>query len=475
MRGLPLSEASFTLFQNTVMGIETVIYACFLTAFFYPHMAGKKGGNAQEFIKVLIVFLSYAAVYFISIGVDLDKWACMVIVTALLTAASRYLGVGRKPAFLFGVLFFTIRNLSSLVVASVNFYTGRHLVQGEEGIEKILRNAALNFCLVELLQLILFSVLLYIAGCQLKKCRMELHTRELCYLLLTPLTGILFVNIIFHILLMVSENHVIQLYEQYSALIGIVPVVAALFYVGILATIASYQKMVGLQEEKERYFVEQQQVHAIQERMAEVDQFYDGIRRMKHEMKNHLTNIKGLIESGNYGDMGNYISRMDESMDAFEFSIKTGNAVTDVIVNDRQKAAEKQGIRFRSEFTYPESERYDAYDIGIIVNNLLQNALEACGKMRQGDRYIFISSRQKRKFFLIEVRNPFEGEIIMDADTNLPISTKEKEHFGKKGSMHGIGLSNVKMEAKKYMGDVDIKIKKNEFSVTVMLQERRQV
>jgi sensor histidine kinase YesM len=146
-----------------------------------------------------------------------------------------------------------------------------------------------------------------------------------------------------------------------------------------------------------------------------------------------------------------------------------------VIVNDRWKAAEKQGIRFRSEFTYPESERYDAFDIGIIVNNLLQNALEACGKMRQGDRYVFISSRQKRKFFLIEVRNPFEGEIIMDADTNLPVSTKEKEHFGKQGSMHGIGLSNVKMEAKKYMGDVDIKIKKNEFSVTVMLQERRQV
>ena len=209
--------------------------------------------------------------------------------------------------------------------------------------------------------------------------------------------------------------------------------------------------------------------------MAEVDQFYDGIRRMKHEMKNHLTNIKGLLESGDYGGMGQYISRMDESMDAFAFSIKTGNAVTDVIVNDRQKAAEKQGIRFRSEFTYPESERYDAYDIGIIVNNLLQNALEACGEMRQGDRYIFISSRQKRKFFLIEVRNPFEGEIIMDADTNLPISTKEKEPFGKKGSMHGFGLSNVKREAQEYMGNIDIKIKKNEFSVTVMLQERRQV
>lgn len=470
-----MSEASFTLFQNTVIGIEIILYACCLTAFFYPYIAGRKRGHPADIIKMLAVFTSYSVIYFFNMAAGMGALVCMASIIILLTLAAKYLGVEKKSALFMGVVFFCIRNLSSLAVASVNFYTGRHLVKGEEGVERVLRNAALNFCLVELLQLVLFSALLYMVARQIRKCRMELHIRELCYLLLTPVTGILFVNILFRILIVTTGEMSIQLYEQYPVLIGIVPVAAALFYAGILVTIISYQKMVGLQEEKERYFVEQQQVHAIQERMAEVDQFYDGIRRMKHEMKNHLTNIKGLLESGDYGGMGQYISRMDESMDAFEFSIKTGNAVTDVIVNDRQKAAEKQGIRFRSEFTYPESERYDAYDIGIIVNNLLQNALEACGKMRQGDRYIFISSRQKRKFFLIEVRNPFEGEIIMDADTNLPISTKEKEPFGRQGSMHGIGLSNVKREAEKYMGDVDIKVKKNEFSVTVMLQERRQV
>ena len=140
------------------------------------------------------------------------------------------------------------------------------------------------------------------------------------------------------------------------------------FYAGILVTIVSYQKMVGLQEEKKKYFVEQQQVHAIQERMEEVEQFYDGIRRMKHEMRNHLTNIKGLYESGNFGEMDQYITRMDKSMNVFELAIKTGNPVTDVIVNDRQKAAEKQGIQFQSGFIYPKSERYNAYDIGIIIN-----------------------------------------------------------------------------------------------------------
>ena len=100
---------------------------------------------------------------------------------------------------------------------------------------------------------------------------------------------------------------------------------------------------------------------------------------------------------------------------------------------------------------------------------LLQNALEACENMAEGKKYIYLSGRQKKKFYLINVKNSFEGEVTFDTKTNLPLSTK-----GKNISLHGIGLSNVKREVDKYMGDVDIKVKKNEFNVTVLLQERRK-
>ena len=253
---------------------------------------------------------------------------------------------------------------------------------------------------------------------------------------------------------------------------GLVPLIAALFYAGMVVTVASWQEMVGLQEEKKKYFVEQQQLAAIRERIGEVEQFYDGIRRMKHEMKNHLTNIKGLAGSGSYEEMEQYITRMDESMNVFEMSVRTGNAVTDVIVNDKQKAAEKLGIRFRSDFVYPASDRYNAYDIAIIVNNLLQNALEACGRMASGEKYISLSGSRKNRFFLISVKNSFEGEVVFDKSTNLPVSTKAPEVSGGPAPLHGIGLSNVRREAAKYLGNVDIKVKKNEFSVTVLLQER---
>ena len=467
-----MSDAGFNLIMNIMSGIQVFLYAACMTAFFYPFMAGKKERRKSRIKKVLMVFAVYMVMYFIGMTTAVYGWLCMIIVIVLLAAASKCLDMGREFTILLGVLFFCARKLSALIMRSVSFLVDKRLEQKAETLEmtkNIFSRAASNYAFVAVLQMLLLSVMLCVMGRLLKKKTRKLQIKELCYMLLTPVTGILFVNIIFHILLIVNENTMIQLYEQFPVFLGIVPVVAALFYAGILITIVSYQKMIRLQEEKEKYFVEQQQVHAIQERMEEVEQFYHGIRQMKHEMKNHMTNIKGLVRNGSYGDIEQYIDHMDESMDVFELTIKTGNTVTDVIVNDKQKAAEKQGIQFQSAFSYPKSDDYNAYDIGVIINNLLQNALEACEKMAEGKRYIYLSGRQKKKFYVINVKNSFEGEVTFDTKTNLPLSTK-----GRDTALHGIGLSNVKREVDKYMGDVDIRARKNEFSVAVLLQERRK-
>ena len=464
-----MGEADFSLILDIAVRIEILLYAVCLTVFFYPFMAGKKEQRKSRLKKVLMVFLIYTIMFFVNMAISVYGWLCMIIVLILLVAASKFLDMDKEFTFFLGVIFFCIRNLSVLIMRSISYFLDKYLVQRAEVVENVFRNAALNYIFVVVLQIILFIVMLYVVLRLLKKKTMKLHIKEVCYLLLIPITGILFVNIIFKILLIVNENLVFQLYEQFPVFLWIVPMVAALFYAAILITIVSYQKMIGLQEEKEKYFVEQQQVHAIQERMEEVEQFYHGIRQMKHEMKNHLTNIKGLVRNGSYEDIEQYIDQMDESMNVFELTIKTGNTVTDVIVNDKQKAADKQGIQFQSEFSYPKSEGYNSYDIGVIINNLLQNALEACEKMAEGKKYIYLSGRQKKKFYLINVKNSFEGEVTFDTKTNLPLSTK-----GKDISLHGIGLSNVKREVDKYMGDVDIRAKKNEFSVTVLLQERRK-
>ena len=109
---------------------------------------------------------------------------------------------------------------------------------------------------------------------------------------------------------------------------------------------------------------------------------------------------------------------------------------------------------------------FDAFDVGIILQNLLQNAVEACEKVEEGERFIVLTGKRKGRFFLIEVKNSFAGEVVFGQD-GLPVTTKQED-----APMHGIGLANVRREAERYMGELELKAIQQEFSAAVLLQER---
>lgn len=82
---------------------------------------------------------------------------------------------------------------------SVSFVVDKRLEQKAETLEmtkSIFSRAASYYAFVAVLQMLLLSVMLCVMERLLKKKIRKLHMKELCYLLLTPVTGILFVNII---------------------------------------------------------------------------------------------------------------------------------------------------------------------------------------------------------------------------------------------------------------------------------------
>lgn len=313
-----MSETGFMLLQSIESGMEIVLYAICMTAFFYPFMTEKKEWRAVKLKKSFIVFLAYGSMYLIGMTASIYSWLCMAIVIILLVMASKFTGIDKKFIFFLGILFFSIQNMSRLIIESIYYVFIVKFTEDITEINTIYDRIIISNFIVMTLQIVSFFTMLCFAGKKLQNKRLELHMKELCYLCVTPIVGILFGNIIFQMVLVVKGNTFFLLYEQYPLFIGLVPLIAALFYIGMMITIMSYQEMVSLQEEKNKYFVEEQQLRAIRERMEEVEQFYGGIRRMKHEMKNHLTNIKGLAGSGNYGEMEQYIAKMDESMNMFE-------------------------------------------------------------------------------------------------------------------------------------------------------------
>ncbi len=457
-----MNETTFRWVQNSIIAVVILLYAGSFTAFFRPFLAIKAKRTLRR--RAAVVFCIYLAPYLAGLVVDLPNWSSMAFVAAGMILLASPLHLDRGVILLLSAVFFSARNLSALAMESLNFLWSQHLSRLDD-VEQIFLHLSLHFLLIMLAQFALFLAVLSLAAGVLHRKELHLGLRETFCLLLIPVAGILVGSILFTMLIGVKDGVIFQLYEQHPLFIVLVPLVAGMFYAGTLVSIFSVQEMTRLQEEKNTYFLEKQQIRAMQERMEEVEGFYTGIRQMKHEMRGHLANIRGLAQSGSYGEMERYIAQMDESMKVFDLTVKTGNPITDVILSDRQRQAAKLGIPFRVNFRYPQSERYNPYDIGIILNNLLQNALESCEQLPAEARYIQLLGRQQKKFFLIEVKNPFEGEIEIDRESQLPRSTKE-------GPLHGIGLSNVRREVEKYMGEIEIKTGNHTFCTTVLLQER---
>ena len=456
-----MSESGFFLF-NRIYGIGAdLAYAVLLTVFFYPFMTSKD----RKWRRLLVVFFVYILFEIVCNRATLPQGSFGLILTVMLLSASKWIGLEKPQVFLLTILYFNTRISSGLMVQSLFFLVERLLPSPEGPLEAVFSRAAALSMIFLLSHAALFSAMLYALQRRLRKRRMLLHWRELCYLSLVPTAGILFGQMISRLLIEMNNGVLLQLYERHPAFLAVVPVLALLFYAGTYLTIAFQQGMAALREEQATHYAEYQQTQAIRSRIHEAEQFYTHIRQLKHEMRGHLTNIKGLARSGEYASLDDYISRMDENMSDFELTLQTGNPVTDVIVNDTRRRCLDLGVRFQADFHYPESGAYDAFDMGIILQNLLQNALEACEKISEGERFLALTGKRTGRFFLIEVKNSFTGEVVFGPD-GLPATTKED------APMHGIGLSNVRREAEKYMGELELKADQQEFSATVLLQER---
>lgn len=255
----------------------------------------------------------------------------------------------------------------------------------------------------------------------------------------------------------------------------LIPLLAVATLLCILYAYSIYQKLVVYLEEKQRAVILANQVEQMQGHIREIEQLYTGIRAMRHDMQNHLFDVKSLLAARGIDveepgtELAGYFTGIGTALDALNYSIYTANAVTDVVVNGKCQRAKSLHIRFDSEFRYPKGFGIDAFDISIILNNALDNALEACEKLLEQDpeakAFIRVVSYCKQNMFLIEIENSYDG-FLLDADGGTAPRTRKKDTF-----RHGLGFQTIIRCAEKYFGSADYTYSGQTFRLTVMLQK----
>ncbi len=238
-----------------------------------------------------------------------------------------------------------------------------------------------------------------------------------------------------------------------------------------------YCLLVYAQRERNSRIILEKQISGMREQMEELERVYSGIRSMKHDMKNTLSVVLRLAageEAGERAQLREYLTEINRSMEKMEPRFRTGNTVVDTLLNMKYHEAVRTIPDMRIDadgLLFPKDLLIQSYDVGVILGNAVDNAVEGCRKLRRKDShaevFIRLLTLRKGNMFLIGVENSFDGEVLLGSHSDFPETDKEDKET------HGIGLVNIARAAEKYHGAVEWSAENGVFSLWIMMRNER--
>ncbi len=466
-----MSQTGYGLFMNLCdlyyVLLQIMIFLAIWNIFFRPQR-----GEGKMFFAGIIV----AANVFLCLCPGVPGGVRYVVSAAAVLGYChiRYKRHLEKAVFTL-LLFYNFHGMSFLI--SNSFYQflmdnmlGRLDVQRAEYMRHLYKSLMIGQSCNLFLYTFVFILMIYILK-KIIKSPLSMNWQDSIFLSALNVVGSMLVWMVIDLSVVQIEKETFFLFAQRREMVWKIPMIAVFLCAGEISVLCIFRKYKELQGEREKHFVEEQQMKAMKRRLEEAENFYGSIRRIRHEMRGHMANIKGLVAGEKYEEVERYIGKLDETIQGFDYKFSTGNAVTDVIINDKYWKAVKSGIAFKVRFEYRETDTISAFDMGIVLNNLFDNAIEACEKLEQTKRHISLTLKRKNHFLLVEVENSFDGNLEWEDGAAAP-TTLKCSSLPEVLMEHGVGLKNVRDVAERYLGYMDIRTEQDVFRVTVMLQQK---
>lgn len=225
-----------------------------------------------------------------------------------------------------------------------------------------------------------------------------------------------------------------------------VSLLCMLYWTGMILTV----HVLGRQQELERsehfYQMRQQYYNAMEQQQKEV-------RRLRHDMKNHLTALSGL--SGQERE-----AYLAEILNAPAFSpgrTYCENKTANVVLCAKADQALAQETVFEADTAIPDPISVDPMDLCALLGNVLDNALEATARLPADQRHISLSARVEKGLFAVRVSNTY---LFLERGIDGRLSTLKKDRKN-----HGYGLASVEEIVERYGGRLEYEAKEKEFEL----------
>ena len=195
---------------------------------------------------------------------------------------------------------------------------------------------------------------------------------------------------------------------------------------------------------------------------AEVENMYRQTRGWRHDYRNHIQVLKNYAQMGDLEAVKAYLDELAEDLNTVDMALKTGNKMTDVILNSKISLARSRDITVRADAHVPVSLTTSELDLCIIMGNLFDNAIEACMELPNKERMIRVYMEMKNTQLYISF-------------TNTTAQKKQKRENGRfastKGGGHGYGLVRVDTIIERYQGYIRRGSEDGAFTTEILLPQ----
>lgn len=216
-------------------------------------------------------------------------------------------------------------------------------------------------------------------------------------------------------------------------------------------------------KEKTSLIIDKMRLEMYKSQLYESEKRYDEITKIRHDMKNYLYCALNLAKQGdNNAELIKYLENLSKNkIDKIIDYVQVNRKILSIIINSKIGTAKNKNINIQC-MVMSELDNISDIDVGILIANLLDNAIEACEKNKK-ESEIILKLWSNAGYYCINIMNTVETDVLIN-NPHLVTSKKNK-------MMHGIGLNSVKDIVQKYNGMINFEQKSNRFYVYVSLSK----
>jgi len=193
------------------------------------------------------------------------------------------------------------------------------------------------------------------------------------------------------------------------------------------------------------------------------ESYYQGLRReekqvrqLRHDLRNHLTALRGLLDRGDAEKAVQYIDQLSDSAALQGGRRLCENDAANAVLSAKAEAMERAGLKAELAVSLPKNLPVADMDLCALLGNALDNAIEAAE--RAADKTVTLRCRAEKGLFMLRLENACAG----DVPPGLSTSKADKRS-------HGFGLPGMREIAARYGGSLETRTEDGRFQLVVCL------